>query len=126
MSSPGPEPRVDGVRPARPHTGLTPEGNRVREVLSYSRRGSRMGPRMTQAWERHRHEWWIPDEVVDDPGFELRSWFGREAPLVVQIGCGANGPEDPVDFAVARAVVGAGRRGHVRGGDVGRDGLFAR
>jgi tRNA (guanine-N7-)-methyltransferase len=76
------------VRPARPHTGLTPEGNRVREVLSYSRRGSRMGPRMTQAWERHRHEWWIPDEVVDDPGFELRSWFGREAPLVVEIGCG--------------------------------------
>jgi tRNA (guanine-N7-)-methyltransferase len=76
------------VRPARPHTGLTPEGNRVREVLSYSRRGSRMGPRMTQAWERHHHEWWIPDEVVDDPGFELRSWFGREAPLVVEIGCG--------------------------------------
>ena len=77
-----------GVRPARPHTGLTPEGNRVREVLSYSRRGSRMGPRMTQAWERHRDAWWIPDEVVDDPALELRSWLGREAPLIVEIGCG--------------------------------------
>ena len=77
-----------GVRPARPHTALTPEGNRVREVLSYSRRGSRMGPRMAQAWERHRGEWWIPDDAVDDPGFDLRTWFGREAPLVVEIGCG--------------------------------------
>ena len=77
-----------GVRPARPHTGFTAEGKRIREVLSYSRRGSRMGPRQEQAWARHRDRWWIPDEAVDDPAFDLRTWFGREAPLVVEIGSG--------------------------------------
>jgi tRNA (guanine-N7-)-methyltransferase len=30
----------------------------------------------------------IPDEAVDEPGFRLASWFGREAPLVVEIGSG--------------------------------------
>lgn len=88
------------VRPARPHTALTPDGNRVREVLSYSRRSSRMGPRMAQAWARHRDEWWIPDDAVDDPGFDLRSWFGREAPLVVEIGCGVG--EATAALAAAR------------------------
>ena len=80
--------REAGVRPARPHTGFTSEGHRVREVLSYSRRGSRMGPRMQAAWEAHHAEWWIPDNAVDDPGFDLRRWFGREAPLIIEIGCG--------------------------------------
>ncbi len=90
MSPTGPRTRIspEGTRPPRPHTGLTAEGRRVREVLSYSHRTSRMGPRMAQAWERHRGEWWIPDEAVDDPGFELTSWFGRHAPLIVEIGCG--------------------------------------
>ena len=30
----------------------------------------------------------IPDEAVDAPGFRLADWFGREAPLVVEIGSG--------------------------------------
>lgn len=77
-----------GVRPARPHTGFTAEGKRIREVLSYSRRGSRMGPRQEQAWARHRDRWWIPDDAVDDPTFDLRTRFGRRAPLVVEIGSG--------------------------------------
>ena len=89
-----------GVRPARPHTGLTSEGRRIREVLSYSRRGSRMGTRQQQAWERRRHEWWIPDEVVDEPGFDLRARFGRTAPLVVEIGSGVG--EATVALAAAR------------------------
>lgn len=89
-----------GVRPARPHTGLTAEGRRIREVLSYSRRGSRMGPRQEQAWARHRHDWWIPDEAVDDPAFDLGEWFGREAPLVVEIGSGVG--EATVALAAAR------------------------
>jgi len=89
-----------GVRPARPHTGLTEDGRRVREVLSYSRRGSRMGPRMADAWRRHRDEWWIPDEAVDDPAFDLSDWFGREAPLVVEIGCGVG--EATAALAAAR------------------------
>ncbi len=89
-----------GVRPARPHTGFTPEGKRIREVLSYSRRGSRMGPRQEQAWARHRDRWWIPDDAVDDPGFDLRRWFGREAPLAVEIGSGVG--EATVALAAAR------------------------
>jgi tRNA (guanine-N7-)-methyltransferase len=76
------------VRPARPHTGLTPEGRRVREVLTYTRRGSRMGPRQAAAWTEHSNEWWVPDAAVDDPRFDLRDWFGRSAPLVVEIGSG--------------------------------------
>jgi tRNA (guanine-N7-)-methyltransferase len=77
-----------GVRPARPHTGLTADGKRVREVLSYSRRGSRLGTRQERAWAAHRHKWWVPDDAVDDPRFDLHDWFGREAPLIVEIGSG--------------------------------------
>jgi tRNA (guanine-N7-)-methyltransferase len=82
----GPDGVAGGVRPARPHTGRTRDGNRIREVLTYSRRGSRLGTRQAEAWARHRDEWWIPDDAVDDPGFELASWFGRAAPLGVEIG----------------------------------------
>lgn len=77
-----------GVRPARPHTGLTEDGRRVREVLTYSRRGSRMTPTQAGAWERRHAQWWIPDEAVDEPDFFLARWFDRDAPLVVEIGCG--------------------------------------
>ncbi|MFN8193303.1 MAG: tRNA (guanosine(46)-N7)-methyltransferase TrmB [Nocardioidaceae bacterium] len=75
-------------RPARPHLRFTEEGRRVREVLTYSRRGSRLTPRQAAAWEAHADAWVIPDEVVDDPGFRLADRFGREAPLVVEIGSG--------------------------------------
>ena len=76
------------VRPARPHLKLTPDGRRMREVLSYSRRGSRFTPRQQEAWDAHSRDWVIPDEAVDQPGFSLAEWFGREAPLVVEIGPG--------------------------------------
>lgn len=76
------------VRPARPHTGVSEDGRRLREVLTYTRRGSRLTDRQAEAWARHQHEWWIPDEAVDEPGFALEQWFGRAAPLVVEIGSG--------------------------------------
>jgi tRNA (guanine-N7-)-methyltransferase len=79
---------TDELRPARPHEKLTEDGRRVREVLTYARRGSRFTPRQQTAWEAHHEAWWIPDEAVDQPGFSLASWFGREAPLVVEIGPG--------------------------------------
>jgi tRNA (guanine-N7-)-methyltransferase len=78
-----------GVRPARPHQRLTPDGRRMREVLTYSRRCARFTPRQQQAWEAHHEDWVIPDEAVDEPGFTWSAWFGREAPLVVEIGSGA-------------------------------------
>jgi len=91
------------VRPARPHTGLTEDGRRLREVLTYSRRGSRMTPTQAGAWERRHAQWWIPDEAVDEPGFSWNRWFGREAPLVVEIGCGVG--EATAVLAAARPEV---------------------
>ena len=76
------------VRPARPHTGLTDDGRRIREVLTYSRRGSRLSDAQARVWERRAGEWWVPDEAVDAPGFSWADRFGREAPLVVEIGSG--------------------------------------
>lgn len=77
-----------GVRPERPHQRLTEDGRRMREVLSYSRRGSRFTPSQAQAWEAYAGQWVIPDEAVDDLAFSLAGWFGRDAPLVVEIGPG--------------------------------------
>jgi tRNA (guanine-N7-)-methyltransferase len=82
MATAGPTP------PARPHQRFTDDGRRMREVLSYSRRGSRFTPQQREAWEAHHAAWVIPDDAVDRPGFRLAEWFGREAPLIVEIGSG--------------------------------------
>ncbi len=74
--------------PARPHLRLTDDGRRMREVLSYSRRGNRFTPRQAAAWEAHHERWVIPDGAVDDPRFALADWFGRTAPLIIEIGSG--------------------------------------
>lgn len=78
----------DSVRPARPHLKLTEDGRRVREILTYSRRGSRFTPRQAAAWEAHHEDWVIPEDAVDDAGFAWSRWFGREAPLAIEIGSG--------------------------------------
>jgi tRNA (guanine-N7-)-methyltransferase len=88
------------TRPARPHQVFTEDGRRMREVLSYSRRGSRFTPSQAQAWAAHHEEWVIPDEAVDRPGFRLSEWFGREAPLIVEIGSGVG--EATAALAAAR------------------------
>ncbi|WGX95647.1 tRNA (guanosine(46)-N7)-methyltransferase TrmB [Nocardioides sp. L-11A] len=77
-----------GVRPARPHHKQTEDGRRLREVLTYSRRGSRLSPKQQAAWDTYAERWVIPDEAVDDSDFSWARWFGREAPLVVEIGGG--------------------------------------
>lgn len=76
------------VRPARPHHKLTDDGRRVREVLSYSRRGSRFTAGQQEAWDAYADAWVIPDEAVEVPGFAWATRFGREAPLAVEIGGG--------------------------------------
>jgi tRNA (guanine-N7-)-methyltransferase len=88
------------VRPARPHHRLTEDGRRIREVLSYSRRGNRFTPNQAEAWAAHHERWVIPDEAVDRPEFSLAEWFGREAPLVVEIGSGVG--EATAALAAAR------------------------
>ncbi|MGB0100687.1 MAG: tRNA (guanosine(46)-N7)-methyltransferase TrmB [Nocardioides sp.] len=90
----------ESVRPARPHHKLTEDGRRMREVLSYSRRGNRFTPRQAAAWEAYAERWWIPDEAVDDPSFTLASSFERDAPMIVEIGCGIG--ESTVELAAAR------------------------
>jgi tRNA (guanine-N7-)-methyltransferase len=90
-------------RPPRPHTGFTEDGRRIAQVLSYTRRGMRMNPKQAAAWEEHHEAWWIPDQAVDDPDFRFDSWFGRTAPLVVEIGSGIG--EATVALAASRPEV---------------------
>ena len=93
-------PDENALRPARPHQKLTEDGRRLQEVLTYSRRGSRFSPRQQRAWTAYAERWWVPDEAVDDPGFSLPGLFGREAPLIVEIGSGIG--ESTVELAAAR------------------------
>jgi tRNA (guanine-N7-)-methyltransferase len=74
--------------PARPHQRFTDDGRRIREVLTYSRRGSRFTPSQQESWDAHHRDWVIPDEAVDDPSFSWAEQFGRVAPIVVEIGSG--------------------------------------
>lgn len=76
------------VRPARPHHRLTNDGRRVREVLTYARRGSRLSARQQQAWDTWSERYWIPDETVDQPGFAFADQFADDQPLIIEIGCG--------------------------------------
>ena len=64
------------VVPARPHHKLTDDGRRMREVLSYSRRGSRFTPRQAEAWAAHQERFVIPDAAVDREGFSIAERFG--------------------------------------------------
>ena len=91
------------MRPARPHHKLTDDGRRMREVLTYSRRGSRFTPRQAEAWDAYAERWWLPDEAVDADGFTIAGMFDRAAPLVVEIGCG---------IGEATAVLAAARPDH--------------
>lgn len=94
----------DGVPPARPHHKLTEDGRRVREVLTYARRGSRFTPKQQEAWDAHAARWVVPDEAVDQPGFSFDSWFGRGPAerdgLIVEIGSGVG--EATAALAAAR------------------------
>jgi tRNA (guanine-N7-)-methyltransferase len=81
--------RSTGQLPAaRPHHRYTEDGRRMREVLSYSRRGGRFTPTQQESWDAHHHDWVVPDEAVDDERFRWADVFGREAPIIVEIGSG--------------------------------------
>ena len=74
--------------PANPRQRYTEDGRRMREVLSYSRRGGRFTPSQQEAWDAHHLDWVVPVEAMDDPSFSWREVFGRSAPLIVEIGSG--------------------------------------
>ena len=48
--------------PANPRQRYTEDGRRMREVLSYSRRGGRFTPSQQEAWDAHHLDWVVPDE----------------------------------------------------------------
>ncbi len=60
----------------------------MREVLTYSRRGSRFTPRQQEAWDAYAATYVIADEAVDGPDFNLAGAFEVERPLIIEIGCG--------------------------------------
>ena len=92
------------VRPARPHLKLTEDGRRMREVLTYSRRGSRFTPRQQQGWDAYADRYVIPDDAVDREDFDLAACFEHpDRPLAVEIGCGVG--EATVALAAARPEV---------------------
>lgn len=74
--------------PARPHMRFTDDGRRIREVLTYSRRGSRFTPKQQRAWDAHAERYVVPDDAVDRPGFDVQGLFATQQPLIVEIGCG--------------------------------------
>lgn len=74
--------------PAHPRQRFTEDGMRMREVLSYSRRGGRFTPSQQESWDAHHRDWAIPDDAVDDPSFSWPAVFGREAPRIVEVGSG--------------------------------------
>jgi tRNA (guanine-N7-)-methyltransferase len=72
---------------ARPDERFTADGRRVREVVSYARRGSRLNDKQQRAWTAHAQDWVIPDDEAVQ-GLDLDARFGRVAPLIVEIGSG--------------------------------------
>lgn len=72
----------------RPGHGTTDDGRRLRVLTTYSRRGGRLDARQQAAWDAHKDAWLIPEHAVDDSDFDPTAWFGREAPLIVEIGSG--------------------------------------
>ena len=76
------------VRPPRPGRGVTEEGRRRQVLTSYARRGGRLNSGQQAVWDRRAEQWLIPESAVDAPVFDPARWFGREAPLVVEIGSG--------------------------------------
>ena len=57
-----------------------------REVISYDPRAGRMTQGQRRAWQR----WWpsYGRDAVLDAALDLTEWFGRSAPVVVEIGSG--------------------------------------
>ncbi len=91
------------VAAARPGQRFTPDGRHLREVLSYSRRGYRFTPTQSAAWAAHSATWVIPESAIAGDDFVLGRWFGREGPLMVEIGSGVG--EATVVLAASRPEV---------------------
>lgn len=86
----------------RPDVRLTEDGRPMREVLSYARRGSRFTAKQADAWDRlaEGRVFGAADvESVEGPLDVNAAWFGRQAPLYVEIGSGVG--ETTASYAAA-------------------------
>jgi len=66
-----------------------------RDVVSYARRSARMNPAQQRAWDLHHDDWVVPlaagdraTSVASSASVDWAAVFGREAPLMVEIGSG--------------------------------------
>ena len=66
-----------------------------RDVVSYSRRSARMNSAQQRAWDLHHDDWVLPldagdraTSVASSARVDWTGVFGREAPLMVEIGSG--------------------------------------
>jgi tRNA (guanine-N7-)-methyltransferase len=84
--------------PARPAPSAD-EGQPQARVRSYARRGSRLTAGQQTAWDLYRERWLLPDETAGGR-LDAAAHFGREAPLVVEIGSGTG--ESLAAMAAAR------------------------
>jgi tRNA (guanine-N7-)-methyltransferase len=76
------------VVPARPGGSLTEDGRPVREIVSYARRGARFSASQQRHWDAYAADWVIDADAVEADGFDWAVAFGREAPLILEIGSG--------------------------------------
>jgi tRNA (guanine-N7-)-methyltransferase len=78
-----------------------------REVVSFVRRSARMRPQQRRAWEHHHDRFVLPvpreetsTSVAPGSGLDLAAVFGREAPMIVEIGPGMG--DSLIPMALAR------------------------
>lgn len=76
------------VVPARPGGSLTEDGRQMREIVSYARRGARFTAKQQRHWDEHASEWVIDAATVEADDFDWAHAFGRDAPLILEIGSG--------------------------------------
>ena len=72
--------------PARPAVAADAEQPLAR-VRSYARRGSRLTAGQQTSWDIYRERWLLPEEAGGER-LDATAHFGREAPLVIEIGSG--------------------------------------
>ncbi|OBF59685.1 tRNA (guanosine(46)-N7)-methyltransferase TrmB [Mycobacterium sp. 852002-53434_SCH5985345] len=92
-----------GQMHAQPRAGAFPDapeeesddrrGQRYLPASSFRSRRSALSDAQRQTWERLWPELGLsldaPGEGGGDPRLDTRAWFGRQAPLVLEIGCGS-------------------------------------
>lgn len=77
---------------ARPDTGVSAQRNAVGypRTTSFRTRRAALSAAQQRTWERLWPELGTQARTADGPDepLDVRAWFGREAPLVLEIGCG--------------------------------------